>query len=106
MKKIIILLSALLLTACSNYGYVRHEESYMTNTVSNGEAHIMFIHRTSPYPYYGQRYDHRHEHRKPNREHHNRPHDDDHKPRNEQPKIHTQYDKITNEPDRKYFIKK
>jgi Tfp pilus assembly protein PilP len=102
MKKIFILLNALLLSACSNYGYVRHEESYMTNTMSNSEANIIFIHRTSPYPYYGQRYDQRHEHRKPDREHR----DDDHKPRNEQPKIHTQYDKITNEPDRKYFIKK
>jgi hypothetical protein len=79
MKKILVILSAALLSACTNYGYVRHEDSHMTTTVSNADT-IIFMQRTNPtlypylypYPYYSPIYpiyypehQHNHDHKPP-----------------------------------------
>jgi len=91
MKKILIILSAALLSACSNYGHVRHEQSYVTVSASSASnaSSIIFIQRESPrlYPYYIQR-DYRYENyhnrpNKPNRPHHDKPSHDKDKPNRE-----------------------
>jgi uncharacterized protein YvpB len=74
MKKILVILSATLLSACTNYGYVRQEESYITATPLNNSSNIILIQRTYPDPYlyydnYYYYHEHNHNHGKPNDSH-------------------------------------
>lgn len=88
MKKILIILSAALLSGCSNYGHVRHEQSYMTVSASSASnsSSVIFIQRESPrYPYYVPRHNYRYEnyHQRPNRPHHYKPRPDKDRPNKE-----------------------